>query len=211
MVLSSSVVLRINLKESVGIWVESICCRNLAKICRLNVFLVVLLVSVAMENEVAAHVLSFLPLYTVSCLSTVWRARFCKEKVYVLVTPANDPMQNMPENVLAVELPDWMADWDDDTASDPPARCVFCEELESGDSQSEPDMDELGAFNLVYVLRFPLWPFPELEEICRTSFTLSRAGAHVTELQVFCCSACYDMLMQAHHESAEPLNLREVW
>lgn len=111
MVLSSSVVLRINLKESVGIWVESICCRNLAKICRLNVFLVVLLVSVAMENEVAAHVLSFLPLYTVSCLSTVWRARFCKEKVYVLVTPANDPMQNMPENVLAVELPDWMADW----------------------------------------------------------------------------------------------------
>ena len=133
-----------------------------------------------------------------------------KEKVYVLVTPANDPLQNMAENVLAVELPDWMADWDHDTDSDPPARCVFCEELEPEDSQSEPEVDELGAFNLVYVLRFPLWPFPELTEIRRTTFTLSRAGQHVTELQVFCCSDCYDMLMQAHHESAEPLNLREI-
>ena len=117
----------------------------------------------------------------------------------------------LSQHCVEGELPDWMADWDDDTDSDPPARCVFCEVLESGDSQSEPEVDELGAFNLVYVLRFPLWPFPELTSIKRSEFTLSRASEHVTELQVFCCSDCYDMLMQAHHESAEPLNLREVW
>ena len=37
---------------------------------------------------------------------------------------------------------------------------------------------------------FPFWPFPELERIKRSEFTLSRASEHVTELQVFCCSDC---------------------
>ena len=161
-------------------------------------------------DAAAEHILSFLPLYPVSCLSKVWRERVCCEKIYVLVTPANDPLKKMSMDTLAVQLPKWHSDqYDGD--SDPAACCVFCEELESEHSESEPDVDDLGAFLLVYVLHFPRWPFPDLEEIKRSEFALSHASGHVSEIQVFCCSDCYGMLMQAHHASAEPLNLREIW